>query len=71
MGLIKKGFIVEKGLLAKRVYVYKKNVYVYTNYYNIYFIIILLLYYIFYFTLSFHVNDPIQKKILGVETNNE
>ena len=44
MGLIKKGCIVEKGLLAKRVYVYKKNVYVYTNYYNIYFIIILLYY---------------------------
>lgn len=54
---------MEKGLLAKRVYVYKKNVYVYTNYYNIYFfIIILLLYYIFYFTPFFHV-DPTQKKI--------
>lgn len=53
---------MKKGLLAKRVYVYKKNVYVYTNYYNIYFFIIILLYYIFYFTLSFHVNDPIQKK---------
>lgn len=53
---------MEKGLLAKRVYVYKKNVYVYTNYYNIYFfIIILLLYYIFHFTLSF-TYDPIQKK---------
>lgn len=63
---------MEKGLLAKRVYVYKKNVYVYTNYYNIYFfIIILLLYYIFYFTPFFSRNDPTQKKILGVETNNE
>ena len=68
MGLIKKGCIVEKGLLAKRVYVYKKNVYVYTNYYNIYFIIILLLYYNILFYSFFSRNDPIQKKILGVET---
>ena len=55
---------MKKGLLAKRVYVYKKIVYVYTNYYNIYFLFyyfIIILYILFY--SFFSRNDPTQKKI--------
>ena len=65
---MKKRVLRGKGLLSKRVYVYKKIVYVYTNYYNIYFIII-----IFIILLLFHVllSSTLirhKKKIRGVET---
>lgn len=50
---MKKKVLRGKGLLAKCVYVYKKIVYVYTNYYNIYFIIIIFI--ILLLLLLFHV----------------